>query len=106
GLGYLRSAYQGAIEDKELRARLGKLIKDHGLGPVLDALQKTQREKPVDPFTYIAGILRQQPSTPSGAPPRFESWKDREIREANDVREIVRQRSEERIRERVMGVAK
>jgi hypothetical protein len=46
----------GLDEDK-VRSRLGKLIKEHGQGLVLDALAKAQEAKPLAPFDYMTQIL-------------------------------------------------
>jgi hypothetical protein len=60
GLAYLRAAYQDRVPEVDLRARVGRLIKDHGDAPVLEALFTAQRVSAVDPLTYMAGILRKQ----------------------------------------------
>jgi hypothetical protein len=58
GLAYLRRAYGGLMPEKDLRARVGALLRDHGDAPVLDALFKAQQASAVDPLGYMAGVLR------------------------------------------------
>lgn len=60
GISYLRKAYGGSVPEADLRSRLGKLIKDHTVGPVLSALDEAQRQEPVDPLDYVQGVLRRK----------------------------------------------
>jgi hypothetical protein len=64
GLAYLKTAYDGSIPDKDLRSRLGALIKSHGEGLVLDALTKAEKAEALEPLDYVTGILRK----PAGKP--------------------------------------
>ena len=58
GIAYLVAAYNELMPEKDIRSRLGRLVKDHGEGFVLDALSKAQKAEAVDPFDYMQGILR------------------------------------------------
>lgn len=58
GVAYLVKVYGRSRTEADIRAQLGKIVKEHTIGPVLSALDLTQREGAVDPLTYMRGILK------------------------------------------------
>src|SRR5262249_48397442 len=50
GIASLVSAYNGSVSEKEIRSRLGLLIKQHGQGLVLDAIVKAETAQAIDPL--------------------------------------------------------
>lgn len=60
GLRYLRGAYGRSISEGTIRNRLGVMIKDHTIGPVLAAMDEAQRQQPMDPLDYMQGVLRKR----------------------------------------------
>jgi hypothetical protein len=60
-VAYLTRAYNGSVPEKDLRSRLGVLVKEYGEGHVIDALGKAEKGEAIDPLDYATGILRQSP---------------------------------------------
>jgi len=58
GIAWLVHTYNGAVEEKEVRSRLGRLIKECGQGRVLDALGKAEEARPLDPLDYMTAMLQ------------------------------------------------
>lgn len=62
GLRWLNSIYQGSIPEREVRSRLGLLVKNHGQGLVLDAMGKADDQKAIDPLDFMTAVLTRKAS--------------------------------------------
>lgn len=51
--------------EQSTRALLGKLAKDYGKQALADAIENTLVEKPVDPKSYVIGILKDEKNQPT-----------------------------------------
>jgi hypothetical protein len=73
GLAWLASVYGNDLDPAEIRSRVGKLIKDHGQGLVLDALGKAEAQGVIHPLDFMTAILTKngKPAAKKFAPSRW-----------------------------------